>query len=365
MRYLRRQVDLDRFKDKSRRKRKRRLLIALGALVFVSIVVGSLIAFKGEAIRALFAPISFVARLVNPVELKEHDGRVNVLVLGLDTRGNGGLMNTDTILVGSLSKAEGKPVLVSIPRDFWVNLSPFGWGRINAAYSRGGTQKDGTFNEEQGVEFALAKVKEVLGIEIPYYAVVDFEGFIEIIDTLGGVEICVDQAFDDYAYPVPGRETALPISSRYEHLHFDAGCQQMDGELALKFARSRSGTNGEGNDFARVRRQQKTILAVKDAIFSADLLFKPAQLAKLYGQLSETIKTNATLGEVEQALELAGRFEDLSTVNTLILDPESGLVYHPTNTQAYGGAYVLVPQGGNFEKIHAAVRELFYGGEQR
>jgi len=356
---LNRRIDIDKIGFLRRKKRRRRILII--AVLSVLLLSGVVFAVSRTGfLRALLAPVSFVARLVNPIELKEEEGRINVLVLGLDTRGGTGLMNTDTILVGSFSVLEGEPAMVSIPRDFWMNLSPYGYGRINAAYSRGGTQKDGSFDEEAGVAFAGAKIEEILGIKIPYWVVVDFEGFEQIIGTLGGVEICVEKTFDDYSYPVPGREAAHPVSSRYEHLHFDAGCQAMDGPTALKYARSRSGTNGEGSDFARARRQQKVILAVKDKVFSLDLLLNPAKLATLFDQVTKTVRTNASFGEVQRGLEIAAKLGDLSAVESLVLDPDSGLVYHPANAAPYGGAYVIVPKVSGYAKIHEAIRNLLY-----
>lgn len=366
MRYFSRQVDLDPIKKQKTRRRRKRLIIT-GVIFSLVIAVGVLIFTRIDAVRVLLAPISFIVRLAGPVQLKEVDGRINALVLGLDTQGSSGRMNTDTILVGSFSPTEGTPVLVSIPRDLWLNLSPYGYGRINAAYSRGGTRKDGTFDEEKGVSFAKSEVEEILGIKIPYWVVIDFEGFKQIIDTLGGIEVCVERAFDDWAYPVPGKERA-PLQERYKHLHFDAGCQTMGGERALQYARSRSGTNSEGSDFARVRRQQRVIFGVKDKVLSLDLLLQPGKVATLYKQFTTSVKTNANLGEIQRVLEIAESTldgEDLSKMKSLVLDPDSGLIYHPSNSAPYGGAYVLVPKGGNFAKIHAAVRKLLFGGEEK
>lgn len=363
MKYLTRQVDLDLVKK--RRRRFRRRFFVFGLIFLGTAVLGGFLFFRTEMIRAVFTPISFVARLVSPVELKEADGRVNALILGLDTRGSGGLMNTDSILVGSFSSVEGKPVLISIPRDLWVNLSPYGYGKINAAYSRGGTQSGGKFDEEKGVKFAKDKIEEILGIDIPYWVVVDFEAFRQIINTLGGIEVCVERAFEDYAYPVPGKEAADVISDRYEYLSFKAGCQKMNGETALKYARSRTGTNGEGSDFARVRRQQRVVLGMKDKLLSINLLLNLSKLAKLYDQVTATVKTNVTLGEVQRGLEIVAKLEDLSELESLVLDPESQLVYRPSNPAPYGGAYVLVPQGSDFKKIRAAVRKILYGGAEK
>ncbi len=362
-----RQIDLDQVQKVRVKSRRKKLLVAL--VIFSLLTAGAVLALSNLGfLQTLLTPVSFVARLVNPVELKEVDGRVNVLVLGVDTRNSGWSGLTDTILVGSISPLEGNPALVSIPRDFWVKIPPYGQGKINTAYNYGGGASTGNgreFDVQKGVEFSKAKIEEVLGIKIPYWVVVNFEGFKEIIDTLGGIEVCVERAFDDYSYPIPGREKARPLSSRYEHLHFDAGCQMMSGETALKYARSRMGTNGEGSDFARTRRQQKVIMAVKGKVLSLNLLFNPGKLNQLYKQLTAAVKTNASFGEVQRALELANRLGDISQVKDLVLDPDSGLVFHPNNS-LFGGAYVLVPKGGDtyYTKIHQAVRTLLFGAEK-
>ncbi|OGC38250.1 hypothetical protein A2V54_03340 [candidate division WWE3 bacterium RBG_19FT_COMBO_53_11] len=354
-------IDLDAPKPK-RRSRRKRLIIWLAILLILG---GGLFAFyRTPFVQSILAPISFFARLAQPVKLTEVDGRVNALILGLDSRTDSFQGLTDTILVGSVSVAEGQPALISIPRDFWVTL-PCGNNKINVAYNCGGGayQANTRFDQEKAANFAKTKIEGILGIKIPYWVVVDFEGFKEIINTLEGVKVCVERTFDDYSYPVPGRENAHPLSSRYEHLHFEAGCQVMSGETALKYARSRNGTNGEGSDFARALRQQKVILGVKDKILSLNLLLNPGKLSKLYQDITNAVRTNASFGEIRKALEIAGKLGDLSQVKSLVVDPASGLVYHPANSAPYGGAYVLIPKVGNYSKIQAAVRKLLFGSE--
>jgi LCP family protein required for cell wall assembly len=345
-------IDLDALKPKRRFKRRRWLFL----LIIILALGGGLFALSRTSLgQSLLSPVSFVARLINPIKLKEVDGRVNVLVLGLDTRSSGWSGLTDTILVGSISPLEGDPALVSIPRDFWTDRSPYGQGKINTAYNYGGIQKDGKFDAQKGVEFFKSKIESVLGIKIPYWAVVNFEGFREVIDTLGGINVTVDRAFRDCSYPTP--------DYGYKCISFKAGPQVMNGEKSLEYARSRMGNNGEGSDFARVRRQQKVILGVKNKVFSANLLLNPVKLSKLYRDLTNAVHTNVSFGEIKKVLEIFGKLGDLSQIESLVLDPDSGLVYHPANSAPYGGAYVLVPKAGNFSKIQAAVRKLFFGSE--
>jgi LCP family protein required for cell wall assembly len=350
MRYL----DFDREQKKLKRRRWKKIGLLAGGATLIVLLIGGIFFLKGDFLLALLRPISFVAQLVNPVHLREDSGRVNVLALGLDSRVNGGLLNTDTILVGSFSLTEGNPVLISIPRDLWVRSDSVGkgWqGKINTAFASAAL-RNGTIDEEAGVAAAKAVVEEVLGIPLHYWAIVDFEGFKEVIDTLGGIEVCVDRAFDDYMYPIPGKENS-PYP--YEHLHFDSGCQLMDGEWALKYSRSRMGTAGEGSDFARVRRQQKVILAVKEKVLSLSLIFDSVKLIELYNKLTEAIKTDASLGEIRRALEILYDLQEEGgdSVRSLVLDPESGLTVK-------GGEYFLVPKVGDFSAIHAEVQKMLF-----
>lgn len=362
---MNRLLDLD-YRKKPFLKRIRRRTVLLTLLGILLLGGGAWALLRTDFVQALLAPISFIVNLGKPVSLQEVDGRVNALILGLDSRTDSFQGLTDTILIGSISVAEGKPALISIPRDFWVTLPvalSCGNNKINVAYNCGGGayQANTHFDREKAANFARNKIEGILGITIPYWVVVDFGGFKEIINTLEGIKVCVETTFDDYAYPVPGRESAHPVSSRYEHLHFNAGCQTMSGETALKYARSRTGTNGEGSDFARVRRQQNVILGVKDKVISLNLLLNPGKLSKLFQQFSASIKTNATLGEIKRALEIGNRFPDLNQIKSLVLDPDSGMTYHPANAAPYGGAYVIVPKGGTFAKIKAAVQKLLFG----
>lgn len=350
---MNRRLDLDYRKKPIFRRIRRRtlLLILLGVLLLGG---GAWALFQTSFVQLLLAPISFIVNLSKPVSLQEVDGRVNVLVLGLDTRSSGWSGLTDTILIGSISPLEGEPALISIPRDFWVDLSPYGQGKINTAYNYSGTQKDGKFDANKGVEFSKAKIESVLGIKIPYWVVVNFEGFKEVIDTLGGIDVIVGAAFQDCEYPTPDYKTTC--------ISFKSGPQVMDGEKALEYARSRMGTNGEGGDFARARRQQKVILAVKDKVMALNLLLNPGKLSRLYKQINAAVKTNASFGEIQRSLEIAAKLGDLSQVQSLVLDPDSGLVFHPDNS-LFRGAYVIVPKGGDtyYVKIHQAVRNLLFG----
>lgn len=350
---MNRRLDLDyRKKPFLQRISPRTVLLVLFGILLLG--GGAWALLRSSSFQALLTPISFFVNLSKPVSLQEVDGRVNVLVLGVDTRSSEWSGLTDTILIGSISPLEGEPALISIPRDFWVRFNASGGGKINTVYNLRGTQSDGKFNYEAGVASVKSKIEEVLGITIPYWVVVNFEGFKEIIDTLGGINITVDAAFRDCAYPTPDYKTKC--------ISFKAGPQVMNGEKALEYARSRMGTNGEGSDFARVRRQQKVIMAVKDKVISLNFLLNLGKLSQLYRQIATAVKTNAGFSEIKRGLEISSKLGDLSQIKSLVLDPDSGLVFHPNNS-LFGGAYVIVPEGGDtyYTKIHQAVRKLLFG----
>ncbi len=330
---------------------KKPILIAACVLGFFGL---SLILF-GNDVKAIFNPISIVAN-ISEVKLNETDGRTNILVLGSDKR-QGDTRSatlTDTILVASIGRVDKTVTLISLPRDLWVKTTgptPF-FIKINAVYAY------------EGGEGISQVVENVLGIPIHYYAVVDFELFKDTVDTLGGVEVVVDNSFVDSEYPVEGKENA-PLNERYETVSFSAGKQQMDGETALKFARSRKGSNNEGTDFARAARQQKVIMAIKDKALSLNTIINPAKLSDLYNAYEKNVDTNLTFNDIQNFYLLSQQinFED---VTSIVLDDRSaadsgGLLYAPEDTSLYDGQYVLLPRNGDFSQMHAYVQRYIFG----
>jgi anionic cell wall polymer biosynthesis LytR-Cps2A-Psr (LCP) family protein len=165
--------------------------------------------------------------------------------------------------------------LISIPRDIWI---PEIRAKINTTYHYGNIQPE----RGGGLNFSKQIVSEVTGQPVNYALVIDFSGFQDIINTLGGVDVTVDRSFTDTKYPVAGRENDLcggdpTLACRYETIHFDQGLTHMDGATALTFVRSREGDNGENTDFARSARQQKVISAVGKKVLSINTILSPAK----------------------------------------------------------------------------------------
>ncbi len=356
-----------------------RTLKFIGVVGLVAAVAVAFV-FKNR-ILAAFNPISVIATVAG-TNLKETDGRTNVLILGSDRRVTGAEAGrsvlTDTILVASIGKVDKDVVLISLPRDLWVKDFN-GSHKINAVYA---FSKDG-----EGADNLKAVLQDVLGIPIHYYALVSFDLFKEIIDILGGVEVTVDTAFADYEYPVEnmeinrcgrtneeikkmeeeGKSNPEIYFCRYEKIVFNQGVQTMDGETALKFVRSRHGNNNENTDFARSRRQQKIITAIKNKSLSIQTLVNPAKLKNLYDAYAQNTDTDIDFGAVNSFYLLSQQI-NFDRVVSVVLDDRSpadqgGLLFAPTDKTLYNGQYVLIPQTGDYVQIHAFVQRYLFGGK--
>lgn len=212
--------------------------------------------------------------------------RVTVLVLGIDERQQErGPFRTDTMMLLTLDPTTLQAGVLSIPRDLWVPIPGYkeGGNRINTAHFLG----DLYDHPGGGPALAMETVEYNLGVPIDYYARLNFRGFIELVDLIGGVDIYVEETIHDNAYPDGNYGT--------EVLHIDPGQHHFDGEMTLKYARTRHGSN----DFERARRQQKVLLAILDRVTSLGML--PQMAAKsnqIFTTLEDSISTDMTLDEI-------------------------------------------------------------------
>jgi polyisoprenyl-teichoic acid--peptidoglycan teichoic acid transferase len=225
------------------------------------------------------------------------DERINVLLVGIDSRGDYTADLTDTMMVASLDPVGHTVSLVSIPRD--LVSTPLGNGdvfgpKINSLYAYAQAHPDefpaGGMRTLQGALGAL------LDIPIQYYARVDFKGFVDIVDAVGGVDIVAPRSFDDPTYPKRGRgERGFSIT---------AGPHHLGGKDALAYARSRKAL-GE-SDFTRQARQQQILVALKaQATKGGSLLF---QLPDLLAALGRTIHTDVP---IERLPDLASIIDEV------------------------------------------------------
>lgn len=260
----------------------------------------------------------------------EEEGRINILLLGMGGEGHDGAYLTDTIILASIKPGE-KISMLSIPRDLVVPIPDYGWRKINNANAFKEFREPGS-----GGEFTSQIISQTFGVPINYYVRIDFDGFKKIIDDLGGIGIYVEKSFTDYSYPT--------FDFKYQTVSFEKGWQIMDGETALKFVRSRHGTNGESSDFARSKRQQKVLLALKEKILSLGTLINPQKIYKIISNYKENVKTNF---EIWEAIRLAKLVKDAKSQEIIhkVLDDSPDSPLYATNI---GGAYVLEPRARGF-----------------
>jgi len=231
--------------------------------------------------------------------------------------------------------------LTSIPRDLIVRYTDSHYPKINEVYTIGRN------NDDEPGRFAADLIGKNLGQEIDHYVVVDFSGFSEIIDILGGVTIDVERSFTDTQFPTEDYE--------YQIVSFEAGSQIMDGDTALKYSRSRHGNNGEGSDFARSRRQQKLLFAIKDKILSYQTLLNPYKLSRLYTSITNNLTTDISLKTSLDLFEQIKTIDLSETLQYTIDDAPGGLL---TADISEDGAYILKPTNG-YDSLKLFISELF------
>ncbi len=325
-----------------KKKRPIRKILLLTLLLFLLAGAGFLI-WKGYIItKNIGFKLNSVSLVQNkePELKKDSEGKhTNILLVGIDTRDKGELLNTDTIILLSYSYETNNTVMLSIPRDFHVEVSKeTKWfARINSVYSTAEGKKEGS-----GLEALKKSVEEVTGKEIQYYGMIDYKAFLEIIDTVGGINVNVENNFTDYMYP----------SDRgvgYKTVRFLAGPQVMDGETALEYSRSRhSSQNNEGTDYARARRQQKVILALKEKISQNEVYTNPKTVTGIISSLSKNIKISEfTVQDIEAGIKLIKEFDkNGGKTYSFVLDPLSGGQQLVETKTLPSGAFAIGPKEG-------------------
>lgn len=305
-----------------------------------------------------FGPAMIWSVITDPTpRLKETEGRTNILLLGRAGGDHDGADLTDTIIFLSVNLKTSEITLISLPRDIWA---PSLKDRINTAYEIGeGKRKGG------GLILSKAIVSDLLNQPVHYAVLIDFSGFKKMVDLLGGLQVDVENSFDDYKYPIEGKENDLcdgdpEFSCRHEHLHFDKGTQFMDGERVLKYVRSRQAEGEEGTDFARSKRQQKVLLSLKNKILARETLLNPGKILSLEKLAGESIVTDIQTSEFDDFLKIA-RSQNLAKMRTLTLDTgdknkgRDGLLINPP-ISAYNGAWVLAPRSGDWQEIQSYIK---------
>ena len=269
-------------------------------------------------------------------------GRTNMLLLGTSGGGHDGSDLTDSIMVASYDHQKNTVTLFSIPRDFYVEVTKGRRDRINTVY--GYYQRN--FDTETAVEQMRTLLENITGLTIQYYAEIDFRGFVEVVDILGGIEVDVPERLVDTLYPIEDQNGRF---LRHETFVVEEGVQTMDGETALKYARSRQSTS----DFARSERQQLILAAIKEKALKEKYLTNPNSLKRIYYAINDNFETDITINEMIRGGRLAKDLDTNRIVSAGLNDDRTklgGFLYAPSR-EFTNGAAVLVPEGSTVSDL--------------
>jgi len=338
-------------------KKRKKITTYLVAILVIALVFSGKILISSQNSSTwlpnfgIFNKLKHLVASTDKQLIGEENDRINILLLGMGGEGHDGAYLTDTIMLLSLKPSTKQVSLVSLPRDLTAPISNSGWQKINSINAYAEAENPGS-----GGKVTTTALGSLLQIPIDYYIRVDFNGFIKIIDELGGVEIEVENLLDDYSYPIFGQEDNPNYYARFEHLHIEPGRQKMSGALALKYARSRHAAGLEGSDFARARRQQLLLEAVKNKLLSRQTLLNPVMVGKLISEFNKNISTNLSVWELLRLWELSKDINREQIINRVLSDAPDGLL---VSGQGDNGAYILTPRTGNFSQIRGVIQNIF------
>lgn len=271
---------------------------------------------------------------------KRDANRMNILLLGIGGAGHEGSLLTDTILFASVDLKEKKVGLVSIPRDMAWKRADGTYEKINSVHAW--EEQD---HPNEGAVRTAKKFSEQFDVHIDHVVRIDFRGFVSLVDALGGIDVNVERGFTDLEYPT---EDEL-----WQTVSFKKGQQHMDGAQALIYARSRHGNNGEGGDFARARRQQIILMAVRERMMSLNTLADPNKLANVYSAITRHIQSDLSPWDAFRLAPLAQDFtRDKITSHVFTDAPDGELVSTNIN-----GNYLLFAKGGDWTRIKSMIAD--------
>lgn len=296
---------------------------------------------------------TFLSRFFSPImaELeRDEQGFINVLLVGHGGGNHDGPDLTDTMILASLDPEKKTVVMMSVPRDFWVNTKRFGSSRINEVYRNIKLQLVNYYNideetaSSEAMRILMTEISKILNKQIPYYARINFKGFTQLVDALDGIELEVEKDIYDASYPDGNWGTEIFSVKRGRHV--------FDGSTALKYARSRH----DSSDFDRARRQQQVIQAIKDKVINTGVIESPRRISNLYSVFAKNFKTNFSSRELITLAIVASEVQKDSMRLAVLNDDWTslgGFLGTPPRAD-YGGAFVLIPYSGDgdYSRIH-------------
>jgi LCP family protein required for cell wall assembly len=379
--------------NKSKKKWLKPLLIVVGVLIVIGILVfwktGYILNKVSNGGGGIFSSLTHVIPGVSSELKGEKEDRINILLMGMrgaDDPAGGTL--ADTIMVASIAPKANKIALMSVPRDLYVSdPGRDSKSKINAVHAYGEQKGKG-----QGITDMEKIVGEVTGLDIPYGMTIDFKGFKDLVDGLGGVTIHLDSSFseplqflgatgrcDDTNFTVPtGQFETKKVKSKnslgvVDHVTYrkyplcatktpsecggnfklDAGDITLNGDQALCFSRSRD----TSSDFERAKRQQIILQKIQEKATSLGTLGDFNKVNAMLDALGNDVRTNLQAWEMKRLYDIYKGMQSPTIVQRVLENTEEGLLYTPEQTEGTG--YILLPRGDNYDQIHNLFQNIF------
>lgn len=290
----------------------------------------------------------------NPVPLKNQNGRVNVLLAAnsADDPGHNGANLTDSIMVLSIDTSNNTALILSIPRDLWVNIPGNGYSKINAAYPDG------------GMDTLQQIVQKDMGLTVDYQALVSYDAFRDLVNAVGDITITIQSTDPRGIYDPNIDYTTRNCCALAKYPN---GPVTLNGKQALNLARARGDPNPYGipygfpdGDFDRTEHQRQMILAIKDKADQASVIANPFKVSALVDAVGNNIKTNLQLDEIETLYTYMKKIGDNSIASYNVNTLKGGNTTMLANYTSPDGQSALVPAAGidDYSDIQAQIKKI-------
>jgi LCP family protein required for cell wall assembly len=321
------------------------LISIFSAIIFVLLIFWAL-DFRILTFQPQTAPVVIVVE-PSPTPTPDPDRPFSILLLGYAGANHDGGGLTDSIILSRIRPHDQQIDLISIPRDLWVEASPDKFTKINSILPL------------HGPEALKSVVASISGETIEHHVAIDFNGFIKVVDILGGVDLKITRPFVDLFYPLdvgatdtcgksPEEVTALSatmsgekldhqFTCRYEQLVMNVGTTHLDGATALKYARSRH-SEFDGGDFNRSNRQRQVLLAVRDKALNINIF---PRIIPIFNTLKSHLRSDLSVSDLEKYLFRALEFSKYD-INSISINDKNFLM------QSYSSSRqsILIPRAG-------------------
>ena len=328
------------------KRRGKGCLISAAVVILVLFILGAITIPTAQKVLAFGSAISTQSPLSTQTGYMGTSDRVNILIMGYGGSGHDGAYLTDSLMVMSLMPQSHHTTLISVPRDLWIQYPPNSgnYTKINAVYTQASKSNA---NAVAGGDAVAQKVSLVTGLDVKYWMTINFTGFRDFINAIGGVDVNVPDSFKAN-YPANDDPS---INASWKTVQFTKGLQHMNGETAIEYARARYVIDNpaEGTDFARSARQQ---LIMKAALAKLKDWHTWPSFFSALDALKHTIYSNMSLADLAMfALKM-----DLNNAHRVGLSFSNVLM----NSKSSDGQDILLPQNDNWNLIKTYISQQLY-----